>query len=179
MLQRELKMQLLELTTSHPFTIIEDRCGICRDDESTENIFLITTCDHLFHKNCLLPWLEQQGTCPMCRKIIVVPSPLGRVLCSAAFQGFEVSKEISWVFAGMVSIFAFSFVANVELQHYWRQTSDRMVAIALTLYGFGPCTIGAYALPVVLIPGVLTGMYHLGRYYVAPKAREVKFRATA
>ena len=27
-----------------------------------------TKCGHRFHKECLLPWLEDKGECPVCRE---------------------------------------------------------------------------------------------------------------
>lgn len=29
-------------------------------------------CSHIFHRSCLINWLEESNTCPECRNIIVV-----------------------------------------------------------------------------------------------------------
>lgn len=41
-------------------------CSICM--ESKENAEVVATkCGHLFHRECVIPWLQQSGTCPSCR----------------------------------------------------------------------------------------------------------------
>ena len=34
--------------------------------------FFKTPCNHRFHKECLLRWIEQKRECPMCRSVLVV-----------------------------------------------------------------------------------------------------------
>jgi autocrine motility factor receptor len=48
-----------ELKSSH-----DALCAICRENmESAKKL----PCGHLFHLLCLRPWLEQHGSCPICR----------------------------------------------------------------------------------------------------------------
>jgi hypothetical protein len=43
-------------------------CVICRDDlQRGEEVIVLPTCGHLFHPDCLEPWLEKQRVCPTCR----------------------------------------------------------------------------------------------------------------
>lgn len=30
----------------------------------------ILDCQHLFHRECILPWFERHDTCPICRKAV-------------------------------------------------------------------------------------------------------------
>ena len=43
-------------------------CGVCGDPIDGDNLghFIGNIC-HLFHENCVLPWLEKNGPCPTCR----------------------------------------------------------------------------------------------------------------
>ena len=44
------------------------RCPICQDSSITEEVARLE-CSHLFHKNCVIKWLEVADTkiCPVCR----------------------------------------------------------------------------------------------------------------
>ena len=48
---------------------IEPRvCCICRENiELGEKIYLLS-CDHCFHKSCIIEWFKKKPECPYCRK---------------------------------------------------------------------------------------------------------------
>ena len=74
-------------------------CVICL--ESLPANFNRTTCDHLFHEQCIERWLSQHTTCPVCRASI--PSR---------------SKDISIVFSIfllLIMFFLFCYVERTEL----------------------------------------------------------------
>mmetsp|Transcript_24208 Transcript_24208/g.51621 ORF Transcript_24208/g.51621 Transcript_24208/m.51621 type:complete len:123 (+) Transcript_24208:340-708(+) len=41
-------------------------CGICMEADSPEN-WRRLACGHSFHGCCVIPWLRENGTCPLCR----------------------------------------------------------------------------------------------------------------
>ena len=43
-------------------------CAICKDRLEKESAYLETPCNHIFHSDCLKPWLEMSNKCPNCRK---------------------------------------------------------------------------------------------------------------
>jgi len=43
----------------------EEICSICIDGMEQE--YKVTKCGHLFHRECLFKWLENNVTCPLCR----------------------------------------------------------------------------------------------------------------
>ena len=45
----------------------ENICSICLC-ELTSSGKLTTTCNHIFHKECINSWIERNNTCPLCRK---------------------------------------------------------------------------------------------------------------
>jgi len=46
-------------------------CEICKGNiVEGENIVVIKSCGHLFHKEHILEWINAKGTCPICRKRI-------------------------------------------------------------------------------------------------------------
>lgn len=42
-------------------------CPICSEDYIEGHKELILPCQHLFHEECVMPWLKDKKTCPMCR----------------------------------------------------------------------------------------------------------------
>ncbi|SGY80090.1 BQ5605_C008g05301 [Microbotryum silenes-dioicae] len=67
-------------------------CTICQDPASVGDRFLVLQCKHAFHDECLVPWLEQSGTCPTCR-FQLVPQPVNGVLPDAAADGAATGNQ--------------------------------------------------------------------------------------
>ena len=42
-------------------------CPICSEDYTPNEEVLKLPCAHLYHNNCVLPWLDTKKTCPICR----------------------------------------------------------------------------------------------------------------
>ncbi len=75
----------------------DDKCAICLEEE-VQNGFVSHKIDekvqHVFHEECLTPWLENNPSCPLCRLNVssingqALPNPaLGREVIRAAMQG--------------------------------------------------------------------------------------------
>ena len=45
----------------------ENSCSVCKDEFSLNEECLLMPCDHHFHKDCLVPWLKERNSCPVCR----------------------------------------------------------------------------------------------------------------
>ncbi|XP_039003606.1 RING-H2 finger protein ATL33-like [Hibiscus syriacus] len=46
------------------------RCAVCLEDfEARENV-MVTPCNHMFHEECILPWVKDHGHCPVCRFVL-------------------------------------------------------------------------------------------------------------
>ncbi|NXL41958.1 RN128 ligase, partial [Podilymbus podiceps] len=44
-----------------------DTCVVCIEVYKPNEVVRILTCNHLFHKSCIDPWLLEHRTCPMCK----------------------------------------------------------------------------------------------------------------
>ena len=43
-------------------------CAICLEDYKEDNIIEKTPCNHIFHSDCLIYWIDKDNvTCPLCR----------------------------------------------------------------------------------------------------------------
>ena len=40
-------------------------CSICKDNKRPTNI--MTSCNHSFHRDCLVSWMDIFDTCPYCK----------------------------------------------------------------------------------------------------------------
>lgn len=46
------------------------QCSVCWEDFTIDENVMKLACDHMYHKDCITPWLELHGTCPICRKYL-------------------------------------------------------------------------------------------------------------
>jgi len=47
--------------------IYQESCTICLDDYGTIPVRLIPICGHIFHEECLFPWVKMNESCPNCK----------------------------------------------------------------------------------------------------------------
>jgi len=48
-------------------------CPICKDAfENCENCIELPKCNHLYHQDCIVPWLTSNNSCPTCRELIKI-----------------------------------------------------------------------------------------------------------
>jgi hypothetical protein len=55
---------------------MQEPCIVCMD--TSEQPLLKLHCNHIYHQDCILPWLKTKGTCPLCRdtsSVTRVPPP--------------------------------------------------------------------------------------------------------
>ena len=43
------------------------RCAICLDDFEAGQEVMLTPCNHMFHEDCITPWMKSHSQCPVCR----------------------------------------------------------------------------------------------------------------
>jgi len=65
---QEIIDSLHEVTVQQSHTESGDSCAVCKDEYALNEKVIELPCSHTFHKDCIVPWLKQHNTCPVCRK---------------------------------------------------------------------------------------------------------------
>ncbi|KAF9111653.1 hypothetical protein BGX27_004633 [Mortierella sp. AM989] len=67
--------EIIDSIPRHKLTIEEKEanteCSVCKDEFTMEDTLLQLPCKHVFHEDCIKPWLKVSGTCPTCRFSLV------------------------------------------------------------------------------------------------------------
>lgn len=45
----------------------DNSCSVCKDDYELNQSLTKLPCNHVFHDDCILPWLKERNSCPTCR----------------------------------------------------------------------------------------------------------------
>ncbi|XP_022147192.1 E3 ubiquitin-protein ligase RING1-like [Momordica charantia] len=59
-------------------------CAICKDHFVLEDEAKQLPCSHLYHPDCILPWLSNHDSCPLCRFKLPSDDPSDHVSCRGA-----------------------------------------------------------------------------------------------
>ncbi|KAE8796012.1 E3 ubiquitin-protein ligase ATL6-like [Hordeum vulgare] len=72
-------------------TVIEqevERCPVCLTAfEEGDSVRLLPHCSHLFHPECIDPWLQRRASCPLCRANLDTPLPADAVAIAMPAEG--------------------------------------------------------------------------------------------
>lgn len=60
-------------------------CSICMEFND-KDVIVATECGHVFHKDCVTPWIHGAGTCPTCRVRVTISS-LRKIFVSVSSRG--------------------------------------------------------------------------------------------
>ncbi|KAK1355448.1 hypothetical protein POM88_048704 [Heracleum sosnowskyi] len=47
---------------------VEEPCSICHIDFDVNQKICILECGHMFHESCIVEWVREKNTCPLCRR---------------------------------------------------------------------------------------------------------------
>ncbi len=108
------KNAILENSVIKEVEEVEQTCPICLD--LIENECLITKCNHSYHKDCFLKWMDQKETCPTCRQNLFLCNLCnGTRIFYVKYKGKVIPKEMRGVIGnrnttdGIFGIYGYDF----------------------------------------------------------------------
>ncbi|KAH7287308.1 hypothetical protein KP509_32G049400 [Ceratopteris richardii] len=60
------KLPKLKITEEHLGSELA-QCAVCKDDFELDSEVIQLPCNHIYHPDCILPWLAEHNSCPVCR----------------------------------------------------------------------------------------------------------------
>lgn len=93
---------ILALPASHPGNgDLADCCSVCLDGGGSADTkeTLTLTCNHKFHKRCILAWLAVNSICPCCRAQVVAMEPYrypARTALRSTFLSERMDLIVNW-----------------------------------------------------------------------------------
>lgn len=61
-------MPTIKITRGHLQT--DSHCPVCKDRFELGSEARQMPCDHIYHSDCIIPWLVQHNSCPVCRHVL-------------------------------------------------------------------------------------------------------------
>ena len=58
-------MPIIKIVASHVST--ESHCAVCKEPFELDSEAREMPCKHIYHSDCILPWLSMRNSCPVCR----------------------------------------------------------------------------------------------------------------
>lgn len=69
-------MPTVRITRAH--LRIESCCPVCREQFEVGSEARQMPCNHIYHSDCIVPWLVQRNSCPLCRHVLGSGIPSNR-----------------------------------------------------------------------------------------------------
>lgn len=69
------KLKTQEINDENKENYLNQECSVCKENYKIGDKVHIMPCEHNFHQDCLLPWLKEHNSCPVCRYELSTDDP--------------------------------------------------------------------------------------------------------
>lgn len=83
---------------------IDTTCSICQSKYECKEKLIQIICQHFYHKDCILKWLERSNTCPICRCIIDDDSKVEKMLTRNGVKLYRIGLQLEEIFEELVEV---------------------------------------------------------------------------
>eukprot|EP00117_Sycon_ciliatum_P042351 scpid47644/ scgid30825/ E3 ubiquitin-protein ligase RNF115; RING finger protein 115; Rabring 7; Zinc finger protein 364 len=124
----------------------QSSCSVCFDEFELAEETIQLPCSHSFHPNCILPWLEQHNTCPVCRKTVDgQPEPTTAEQSAAATPSASTSAAATGGVASRVTATSATGSATAAAASGHSSSRQQPAAAGATAAASGPQSLPASA----------------------------------
>ncbi|KAL1561995.1 RING-type E3 ubiquitin transferase [Salvia divinorum] len=108
------------------FTITTDSdasmlCPVCKDPFAVDSVVKVMPCEHTYHSDCIVPWLETNNSCPVCRYKLPVVGERMAVNEGEGYLGSVRFEEL----VDEVDLYGFrNTLRYIERMHRWNDVSN-------------------------------------------------------
>jgi E3 ubiquitin-protein ligase RNF115/126 len=122
-------MPVVKINRRH---LIDDpQCPVCKDKFEIGSEAREMPCKHLYHADCIIPWLVQHNSCPVCRHPLPSQRPSTSSRVPSAYQNEAADPGVTR--AGPESV----------PRYYYGENQDMHSSFPF-LWPFGPSSSGSY-----------------------------------
>ncbi|EEF30957.1 zinc finger protein, putative [Ricinus communis] len=89
-------LPVVKITQEH--LMKDTHCPVCKDEFEIDGEVRELPCKHLYHSDCIVPWLNLHNTCPVCRFVLCDGSESYIQQQNDQFFGLEeVTNSMNWI----------------------------------------------------------------------------------
>ncbi|KAJ0259510.1 hypothetical protein HA466_0058540 [Hirschfeldia incana] len=93
-------LPVIEIDSSHLESDSQSHCAVCKENFALRSAAREMPCNHIYHPDCILPWLAIRNSCPVCRHELPAEDVTGDVATEEEEEGDSAAGLTIWRLPG-------------------------------------------------------------------------------